>query len=46
MHPVDRFDSEGLFSSDQVIFLTVFRVFGEKKKHLSEKTQFPGFLFP
>jgi len=30
VHPVDRFDSEGWFSSDQVIFLTVFRVFGEK----------------
>jgi len=27
VHPVDRFDSEGWFSSDQVIFLTVFRVF-------------------
>ena len=25
--PLDRFDSEGCFSSDQVIFLTVFRVF-------------------
>jgi len=30
VHPVDRFDSEGWFSSDQVIFLTVFCVFGEK----------------
>jgi len=30
VHPVDRFDSEGLeglLSSDQVIFLTVVRVF-------------------
>jgi len=27
VHPVDRFDSKGWFSSDQVIFLTVFRVF-------------------
>jgi len=27
VHPVDRFDSEGWFSSDQVIFLTVFCVF-------------------
>jgi len=31
VHPVDRFDSEGWFSSDQVIFLTVFRVFLLKK---------------
>jgi len=31
VHPVDRFDSEGWFSSDQVIFLTVFRVFLVKK---------------
>jgi len=48
VHPVDRFDSEGWFSSDQVIFLTVFHVFGEKSmQHLSEKTQqFPSFLFP
>jgi len=30
VYPVDRFDSEGWFSYDQVIFLTVFRVFGEK----------------
>jgi len=27
VHPVDRFDSEGWFSSDQVIFQTLFRVF-------------------
>jgi len=27
LHPVDRFDSEGWFSSDQMIFLSVFRVF-------------------
>jgi len=27
VHPVDCFDSEGWFSSDQVIFITVFRVF-------------------
>jgi len=47
VHPVDRFDSEGWFGSDQVIFLTVFRVFWWKSmQHLSEKTQFPGFLFP
>jgi len=32
---------------DQVIFLTVFRVFWWKSmQHLSEKPQFPGFLFP
>ena len=31
VHPVDLFDSEGWFSSDQVIFLTVFRVFLVKK---------------
>ena len=44
---LDRFDSERWFSSDQVIFLTVFRVFWWKSmQHLSEKTQFPGFLFP
>ena len=31
VHPVDRFDSEGWFSSDQVIFLAVLRVFLVKK---------------
>ena len=31
MHRVDRFDSEGWFSSDQMIFLTVLRVFLLKK---------------
>jgi len=47
VHPVDHFESEGWFSSDQVIFLTVFRLFGKQSmQHLSEKTQFPGFLFP
>jgi len=48
VHPVDRFDSEGWFSSDQVIFLkNYFRVFSEKSTHhLSENTQFPRFLFP
>jgi len=45
--PLDRVDSEGWFSSDQVIFLTVFRVLGSKSmQHLSEKTQFPGFVSP
>ena len=29
-HPVEHSDSEGWLSSDQVIFLTVLRVFGEK----------------
>ena len=28
--PLDHFDSEGWLSSDQVIFLTAFRVFGKK----------------
>jgi len=47
VHPVDRFDSEGWLSSDQVIFLTVFCVFWWKSmQNLNEKTQFPGFLFP
>jgi len=42
-----HFDSEGWFSSDQVIFLTAFRAFWWKSiHHLSEKTQFPGFLCP
>jgi len=27
---LDRFGSEGWFSSDHVIFLTEFRIFGEK----------------
>jgi len=31
MHPVDPSDSEGWFSSDQVMFLTMFRVFLVKK---------------
>jgi len=31
VYPVDRFDSEGWCSSDQVIFLTVFRAFWWKK---------------
>jgi len=42
----DRFDSDKWFSCDQVIFL-VFRVFLLKSvQHLSDKMQFPGFLFP
>ena len=31
MHPVDRFDSEGWFTSEQVIFLTVGSCFLVKK---------------
>jgi len=48
VHPVDRFDSEGWFSSDKVIFLTVVRVFGEKACSISVKRRnfrvscFPG----
>jgi len=39
VHPVNGFDSEGWFSSDQVIFLTMFCVFLIKSmQHLSEKT--------
>jgi len=46
VHPVDRFDSEGWFSFDQVIFLKLFRVFWWKKHAAFKgKTQFPGFLF-
>ena len=50
VHPVDRFDSEWWFSSDHVIFWTMFYVFWSNKhaafKYLSEKTQFSSFLFP
>jgi len=48
VHPVDRFDSEGWFRSDQVIFLTMrCVVYGKKSmQQLSEKTQFRGCLFP
>jgi len=46
VHPVDRFDSEGWFGCNQVIF-NVFRVFLVKSlQHLSEKMHFSGFLFP
>ena len=46
VHTVDRFDSEGWFSCDQVIF-NVFCVFSVKiMQHLSEQMQFSGFLFP
>ena len=46
VHPLVCFDSEGWFSTDQVILLTVFRVIWWKSmQHLSEKTQFLDFLF-
>ena len=45
VHPVNRFDSEGWFSSDQVIFLTVFRVF-LVKKHAAFKWKDAIFWFP
>jgi len=46
VHPVDRFDSEGWFSSDQVIFLAVLCFWRKSIQYLSEKMQFLGFLFP
>jgi len=44
--PLERFDSEGWFSSEQVIFLTVFRVF-LVKKHAAFKCKdaISGFSF-
>jgi len=42
--PLDRFDSEGWFSSDQVIFLTVFSCFLVKKHAAFEgKDAISGF---
>jgi len=42
--PLDRFDSEGWFSSDQVIFLTAFRVFlVEKHAAFKWKDAISGF---
>ena len=42
--PLDRFDSEGWFSSDQVILLTVFRVFLVKKHaEFKRKDAISGF---
>jgi len=43
VQPVDPFDSEGWFSSDQIIFLTVFRIFGEKAYSISKDaiSEFP-----
>ena len=47
VHKFDRFDSEGWFSCDQVIFLMCFVWFLVKSmQHLNENTQFPDFLFP
>jgi len=46
VHPFDRFDSKGWFSSDQVMFLTVFCVFRwTSMQHLRGKMKFPSFLF-
>jgi len=42
VHTVDRFDSDGWFSCDQVVF-RVFLVKLKGTQHLCEKT---GFLFP
>ena len=43
--PFNCFDSEGWLSCDQLTFY-VFHVFLVKgMQHLSEKMQFPGFLF-
>ena len=47
VYPVNRFDSEGWFSSDQVIFLTMFCVFLVKSmQHLTEKTISGFSLYP
>jgi len=43
VHPVDRFDSKGWLSSDQVIFLTVFSVLGEKHAAFKWKDAISGF---
>jgi len=43
--PLDHFDSEGWFSSDQVILLTAFRVFW-LKKHAASKWKNAIFGFP
>jgi len=40
VYPVGRFDSERWFSSEQVIFLTVFRVFGEKARSILVKRRY------
>ena len=47
MLPLDRFESEGWFRSDQVIFLTVFRVFWWKSiKHAAFKWKDAISRFP
>ena len=48
VHPVDRFDSERWFSSDQVIFLAMFCVFFWQKNHAAFKWKdtILGFMFP
>ena len=43
MLPLDHVDSEGWFSSDQVIFLTLFHVFGEKTCAFKSKDAISGF---
>jgi len=44
VHPVDRFDSEGWFSSDQVIFLNyVLCFFGKKNAAFKWKDALSGF---
>ena len=43
MLPLDRFDTEGWFSSNQAIFLTVFRFFGEKHAAFKGKDAISGF---
>jgi len=47
MHTVDRFDSEGWFSSSQVIFSTVFCVFLWKKHAVKRKDAISWFsIYP
>ena len=43
VHPVDRFDSEGWFSSDQVIFLTVSCFLVKKHATFKWKDAISGF---
>ena len=43
VHPVDRFDSEGWFSFDQVIFLTVFIFLVKKHASFRWKDVISGF---
>jgi len=43
VHSVDRFDSEGWFTFDKVIFLTVYRIFGEKHAAFKRKNAISGF---